>query len=68
MGFPISLFTVDFGGAYSTSLIGGLTGGLSYDYTNKSDHILGVDTTLEFFGIDFIHLNLLFVFIKQTRL
>ena len=45
--------TVDFGVAYSTSLIGGLTGGLSYDYTNESDHILGVDTTLEFFGIDF---------------
>ena len=45
--------TVDFGVAYSTSLIGGLTGGVSYDYTNESDHVLGVDTTVEYWGIGF---------------
>ena len=45
--------TVDFGIAYSTSLLGGLEGGISYDYTNESDHVLGVDTTLEYWGINF---------------
>jgi len=44
--------TVDFGVAYSTSL-GGLTGGVSYDYTNESDHVLGVDTSVALLGIDF---------------
>ena len=44
--------TVDFGVAYSTSLLGGLSGGLSYDYTNESDHVVGVDTSFEYFGIN----------------
>ena len=35
---------------YSTSLIGGLSGGVSYDYTSTSDHVLGVDTTIEYWG------------------
>ena len=42
--------TVDFGVAYSTSLLGGLEGGLSYDYTNESDHVIGVDTTFSYWG------------------
>ena len=45
--------TVDFGVAYSTTLLGGLEGGLSYDYTNESDHVVGVDTTVEYWGIGF---------------
>ena len=45
--------TVDFGVAYSTSLLGGLEGGLSYDYTNESDHVVGVDTSFEYWGINF---------------
>ena len=45
--------TVDFGVAYSTSLLGGLEGGLSYDYTNENDHVVGVDTTVEYWGIGF---------------
>ena len=45
--------TVDFGVAYSTSLLGGLEGGISYDYTNESDHVLGVDTTIEYWGLSF---------------
>ena len=44
--------TVDFGVAYSTSLLGGLEGGLSYDYTSKSDHVVGVDTTFKYLGIN----------------
>ena len=44
--------TVDFGIDYSTSLLGGLSGGISYDYTNESDHILGVDTTVEYWGLN----------------
>ena len=45
--------TVDFGVAYSASLLGGLSGGVSYDYTSDSDHVVGVDTTLEYWGINF---------------
>ena len=45
--------TVDFGVAYSTSLLGGLEGGISYDYTNESEHVVGVDTSLEYWGINF---------------
>ena len=45
--------TVDFGIAYSTSLLGGLEGGVSYDYTTDSDHVIGVDTTLEYWGLNF---------------
>ena len=45
--------TVDFGVAYSTSLLGGLEGGISYDYTNESDHVVGVDTTIEYWGLGF---------------
>ena len=45
--------TVDFCVAYSTSLLGGLSGGLSYDYTNESDHVVGVDTSVEYWGINF---------------
>ena len=45
--------TVDFGVAYSTSLLGGLSGGVSYDYTNESDHVVGVDTTVEYWGLGF---------------
>ena len=45
--------TVDFGVAYSTSLLGGLEAGLSYDYTNESDHVVGVDTTVEYWGLGF---------------
>ena len=44
--------TVDFGVAYSTSLLGGLEAGLSYDYTNESDHVVGVDTSFEYWGIN----------------
>ena len=44
--------TVDFGVAYSTSLLDGLEGGLSYDYTNESDHVVGVDTSLEYWGVN----------------
>ena len=45
--------TVDFGVAYSTSLLGGLEGCISYDYTNESDHVVGVDTTIEYWGLGF---------------
>ena len=45
--------TVDFGIAYSTSLLGGLEGGVSYDYTSDSDHVIGVDTTIEYWGLNF---------------
>ena len=45
--------TVDFGVAYSTSLLGGLEGGISYDYTNESDHVVGIDTTVEYWGLGF---------------
>ena len=45
--------TVDFGVAYSTSLLGGLEAGLSYDYTNESDHVVGVDTSVALLGINF---------------
>ena len=44
--------TVDFGVAYSTSLLGGLEAGLSYDYTNESDHVVGVDTSFVYLGIN----------------
>ena len=44
--------TVDFGVAYSTSLLSGLETGLSYDYTNESDHVVGVDTSFEYWGIN----------------
>ena len=44
--------TVDFGVAYSTSLLGGLEAGLSYDYTNESDHVVGVDTSFEYLGVN----------------
>ena len=44
--------TVDFGVAYSTSLLGGLEGGLSYDYTNESDHVVGVDTSFVYLGVN----------------
>ena len=42
--------TVDFGVDWSMDLIGGLSGGVSYDYTNESDHVLGVDTTIGYWG------------------
>ena len=42
--------TVDFGVAYSASLLGGLSGGVSYDYTSDSDHVVGVDTGFEYWG------------------
>jgi hypothetical protein len=45
--------TVDFGVAYSTSLLGGLSGGVSYDYTNESEHVVGVDTSVALLGINF---------------
>ena len=45
--------TVDFGVAYSTSLLGGLEAGLSYDYTSESDHVVGVDTSVALLGINF---------------
>ena len=45
--------TVDFGVAYSTSLIGGLTGGVTYDYTTDSDHVVGVDTSVSLLGVNF---------------
>jgi len=45
--------TVDFGISYSTSLLGGLEGGVSYDYTTDSDHVIGVDTTIEYWGLNF---------------
>ena len=42
--------TVRIGVDYSTSLIGGLSGGVSYDYTTGNDHVLGVDTSIEYWG------------------
>ena len=42
--------TVRIGVDYSTSLIGGLSGGVSYDYTTDNDHVLGVDTSIEYWG------------------
>ena len=42
--------SVRIGVDYSTSLIGGLTGGVSYDYTTGNDHVLGVDTSIEYWG------------------
>ena len=42
--------TVRIGVDYATTLIGGLSGGVSYDYTSTSDHVLGVDTTIEYWG------------------
>ena len=42
--------TVRIGIDYDTSLIGGLSGGVSYDYTSTSDHVLGVDTSIEYWG------------------
>ena len=29
-----------------------MSGGLSYDYTNESDHVVGVDTSFEYVGIN----------------
>ena len=42
--------TVRIGVDYDTSLIGGLSGGVSYDYTTDNDHVLGVDTSIEYWG------------------
>ena len=42
--------TVRIGVDFDTSLIGGLSGGVSYDYTSTSDHVLGVDTSIENWG------------------
>ena len=42
--------TVRIGVDYDTSLIGGLTGGVSYDYTTDNDHVLGVGTSIEYWG------------------
>ena len=42
--------TVRIGVDYSTSLIGGLSGGVSYDYTTDNDHVIGVDTSIEYWG------------------
>ena len=42
--------TIRIGVDYDTSLIGGLTGGVSYDYTTDNDHVLGVDTSIEYWG------------------
>ena len=35
---------------FDTSLIGGLSGGVSYDYTTGNDHVLGVGTSIEYWG------------------
>ena len=42
--------TVRIGVDYATSLIGGLSGGVSYDYTTGNDHVLGVGTSIEYWG------------------
>ena len=42
--------SVRIGVDYATSLIGGLSGGVSYDYTTGNDHVVGVDTTIEYWG------------------
>ena len=42
--------TVRIGVDYSVSLLGGLSGGVSYDYTVGNDHVVGVDTTIEYWG------------------
>ena len=42
--------TVRIGIDYDTSLIGGLSGGVSYDYTTGNDHVLGVGTSIEYWG------------------
>ena len=43
--------TVDFGVEYSTSLLGNLESSVSYDYTTDSDHVLGLGTSVEYFGV-----------------
>jgi len=42
--------TVTFGIAYDTELLFGLSGGTSYDYTTDDDHVLGLDTGVNFWG------------------
>ncbi len=42
--------TVRIGVDFDTSLIGGLSGGVSYDYTTGNDHVLGVGTSIEYWG------------------
>ena len=42
--------TVRIGVDYSTYLIGGLSGGVSYDYTTDNDLVLVVDTSIEYWG------------------
>ena len=42
--------SVRIGVDYATSLIGGLSGGVSYDYTTDNDHVLGVGTSIEYWG------------------
>ena len=42
--------TVKIGVDYSVSLLGGLEGGVSYDYTTGNDHVIGVGTTIEYWG------------------
>ena len=42
--------SVRIGVDYATSLIGGLSGDLSYDYTSGNDHVLGVGTSIEYWG------------------
>ena len=42
--------TVRIGVDHATSLIGGLSGDLSYDYTSGNDHVLGVGTSIEYWG------------------
>ena len=42
--------TVRIGVDYATTLIGGLSGGVSYDYTTGNDHVLGVGTSIEYWG------------------
>ena len=54
VGYGGLAFTTDdstkLGVSYDTPLVLGLSGGVSYDYEKSNDHVLGVNTTFEYWG------------------
>jgi hypothetical protein len=54
VGYGGLAFTTDdstkLGVSYDTSLVLGLSGGVSYDYEKSNDHVLGVNTSFESWG------------------
>jgi len=42
--------TTRIGVAYNTPLIWGLSGGTSWEYTSDNDHVLGLDTSFDYWG------------------